>query len=472
MDGMPLPLLERGRKDRGPNSYSSPRRLMMFSPEQSVCGIRNLGNTCFLNAILQALASSPAAVQHLRQVTSCTSNDDVPLASAIFKCLDALAKPSSPPRNGSISPRSVLDAFREYLPADCLRDGEQNDSAEVLELLSIAKVSCGNVPFHGTTVNDMMCVKCRHNFTTQHAPFLLLPLALPITKVTNSRGRVELQRTMVARNSHLQQCLADFCSLELVHGVHCPRCTLRAALKTFKSKDSLPHLSVPANADAQLQKRDVIERLLQGTAPCPDMDYQQLATEAGLEWSPDGTACVKRISLGTAPKTLCLHLRRAVWTNAGHHLKLTGHVNFPVSLDVAPYRAANMLPLSSISQQYAALASPVQAKWAAPIASADSTPEDAPEHHKGDDAFMTGQDAATGHLSAPGPVQKLLASHALSLASSLTSESSLLNDHLLSSPNGTPSEHTLWFSISDEVVRQASLHDVLACQATLLFYER
>lgn len=48
---------------------------------------------------------------------------------------------------------------------------------------SIAKVSCGNVPFHGTTVNDMMCVKCRHNFTTQHAPFLLLPLALPITKV-------------------------------------------------------------------------------------------------------------------------------------------------------------------------------------------------------------------------------------------------------------------------------------------------
>lgn len=42
-------------------------------------------------------------------------------------------------------------------------------------------------------------------------------------QVTNSRGRVELQRTMVARNSHLQQCLADFCSLELVHGVHCPR---------------------------------------------------------------------------------------------------------------------------------------------------------------------------------------------------------------------------------------------------------
>lgn len=248
---------------------------------------------------------------------------------------------------------------------------------------------------------------------------------------------------------------------------------------------------------------------------------------AGLEWSPDGTACVKRISLGKAPKTLCLHLRRAFWTNAGHHLKLTGHVNFPVSLDVGFYSAANMLPLSGVSQQYAALASPVQAKWVGPggpdssksnkgssapqdaassaedvashtgrpdrtskddpditstaasphgdalavpnsssagsssplgllkgkgysngnlapvsafasqAAAADSTSEGTSDEHKGDDALMTGQNAALEHLSAPGPVQRLLASHALSLASSLTSESSLLNEDLLSSPTGT-----------------------------------
>ena len=256
---------------------------------------------------------------------------------------------------------------------------------------------------------------------------------------------------------------------------------------------------------------------------------------AGLEWSPDGTACVKRISLGKAPKTLCLHLRRAFWTSDGHHLKLTGHVDFPVSLDVAPYSAANMLPLSGISQQYAALASPVQAKWVGPggpdssksnkgssapqdapsgaaedvasstgrpgttskdapditsraasshrdapavpssssagpssplgllkagnsngygigdlalisafasqAASADSTPEGTSDDHKCDDALMTGQNAAIGHQSALGPVQRLLASHALSLASSLTSESSLLNEDLLSSPTGTGESH-------------------------------
>lgn len=48
-------------------------------------------------------------------------------------------------------------------------------------------------------------------------------------QVTNRRDRSELQRTVVAHKTHLQQCLADFCSLELVHGVHCPRWASRIA---------------------------------------------------------------------------------------------------------------------------------------------------------------------------------------------------------------------------------------------------
>ena len=62
--------------------------------------------------------------------------------------------------------------------------------------------------------------------------------------------------------------------------------------------------------------------------------------------------CVKRIALGQPPKALCLHLRRAYWTNTGRHMKLSGHVRFPLSLSTAPYSAANLPPLSSLSQQY------------------------------------------------------------------------------------------------------------------------
>ena len=89
----------------------------------------------------------------------------------------------------------------------------------------------------------------------------------------------------------------------------------------------------------------------------------------GLEWHPVGTPCVKRISLGRAPQAICLHLRRAVWTNTGRHLKLTGHVKFPLTLDLTPYSAANMLPLSRISQPYAATADSARTQWMAQTAS-------------------------------------------------------------------------------------------------------
>lgn len=62
-----------------------------------------------------------------------------------------------------------------------------------------------------------------------------------------------------------------------------------AAVSTSAEEGDLPERHetggsqcADTDADAQLQKRDVIERLLQGTAPWPDMDYQQLATDAGL----------------------------------------------------------------------------------------------------------------------------------------------------------------------------------------------
>ena len=62
-----------------------------------------------------------------------------------------------------------------------------------------------------------------------------------------------------------------------------------AAVSTSAEEGDLPERHgacstqcADTDADAQLQKRDVIERLLQGTAPWPDMDYQQLARDAGL----------------------------------------------------------------------------------------------------------------------------------------------------------------------------------------------
>ncbi len=74
-----------------------------------------------------------------------------------------------------------------------------------------------------TLMHPIQMILTLHTALTATVVLLCLRNGIFDAQVTNRRGRVELQRAVVARNTHLQQCLADFCSLELVHGVHCPR---------------------------------------------------------------------------------------------------------------------------------------------------------------------------------------------------------------------------------------------------------
>lgn len=93
---------------------------------------------------------------------------------------------------------------------------------------------------------------------------------------------------------------------------------------------------------------------------------------AGLIWEPVGSACVKRMSLGQLPKTLCLHLRRAYWGSSGRHIKLSGPVHFPLKLDVSPHMAGRRPTLSSMGQHY--VPSSAQAAWIGASQSQPSTP--------------------------------------------------------------------------------------------------
>ena len=259
--------------------------------------------------------------------------------------------------------------------------------------------------------------------------------------------------------------------------------------------------------------------------------------------------CVKRIALGQAPQVLCLHLRRAYWTNTGRHVKLSGPVRFPLALSVAPYSAASLPALSSLSQQY--IPDAAQSFWmrsaaatagggssggdeadvtlpavniatpivhsegspkatigangtmgaqnaGAPMAelsqsdaqtsastdkdaadsstnmSSASVPAEAKETARpqrsgppangspfataaaGKAADQGDQSTRAGQIAAPGPVKRLLASHALSLASSLTSESSLLHAHALSQDVATNTEHPINLASSAAAIGESA----------------
>ena len=117
---------------------------------------------------------------------------------------------------------------------------------------------------------------------------------------------------------------------------------------------------------------------MSSASPCAALDdpthIQAFVACAGLIWQPVGRPCVKRISLGQLGQVLCFHLRRAYWTNQGRHIKLSGHVKFPLQLDVSPHRACNRAVLSAMGQQYEPSA--VEASWVG------TAPEHSPQERR------------------------------------------------------------------------------------------
>ena len=133
-------------------------------------GLRNLGNTCYLNAVLQVLLRCPRLQELLRQQAAAASAADT-LLSDLSSTLELMATAPS-----SHSPSSLLERLRRQHPV--FRGGGQHDAQELLRclLLSVheawalrpgaervagsAGPSAAEQLFHGELVYTTRCLQC------------------------------------------------------------------------------------------------------------------------------------------------------------------------------------------------------------------------------------------------------------------------------------------------------------------------
>ncbi|XP_042411487.1 ubiquitin carboxyl-terminal hydrolase 27-like isoform X1 [Zingiber officinale] len=313
-----------------------------------VAGLRNLGNNCFLNVVLQALASCSWFVRFLQNVP-------VSDVESIVECMPLLASLATLLEDLCIihDEKTILDPRRLMLALSFYANGfaltKQQDAAEALlhllssleeEILhsymlhrsSLAEIMsipsrihklnsktqtdlelwrtfvCG--PFDGAIRSTLTCRSCSTVLLWDIEHFLSLPLA----PVLDSNGDI-------IEGCSVIDCLKKFTTAEYLENYHCDRCWHIAAIKC---------LSLTSNNNGE--KLDKLKHCVNlGCCDCKNLLDQQ-----EIKWS--GFSCVlKQLSITRCPKILCIHLQRASMNDYGELIKLQGHVSFPFILDLFPF---------------------------------------------------------------------------------------------------------------------------------------
>lgn len=294
------------------------------------------------------------------------------------------------------------------------------------------------LPVEGLTATRMQCVKCRHHFDTQFTQFTALSMPLPTAKggtaITTMGNLLGIAR--VPSDCSLIPCFDALFGYELVSGVHCPGCSIRASLKQVEkthlsvntTKSLSPHqspsLPLPRAVTTTNPKNQAtvaalknIQYCVDERRPLPSQSFvEALFQAADIPYLKQTQTHVTRQSVVVRwPSVLVLQLRRSIWTPDGRLMKVVGHVKFPLALRLEAKDD------QKVSYQLRAVV-----------------------HH-------SGLSAGTGHY---------------------TTFRKLQVGQMSNTRNAHSSTSSKWVKVSDESVKPIEEVEVLAAEASTLLYEK
>ncbi|KAM5192488.1 ubiquitin carboxyl-terminal hydrolase 30 isoform 2-T2 [Mantella aurantiaca] len=421
-----------------------------------VPGLLNLGNTCFMNSLLQSLSACPSFIRWLEEFTSqyqLEQKDTTPryLSVTLLELLKALANQETAEEE-VIDASSLLDVLRTYrwqissfeeqdahelfhVLTSSLED-ERDRRPPVAHLFDIHALEVPQVceqqihsrtqgvinpiprqwktqhPFHGRLTSNMICKNCQHQSPMRYDTFDSLSLSIP----SAAWGRALT----------LDHCLQHFISTESVKDVVCENCT---------------KLQAQERPNGQL------------------LEDQK-------------TTFVKQLKLGKLPQCLCIHLQRLSWSNQGSPLKRNEHVQFSefLALDKYKYRLAG----NSVSHHQGSIH-----RRTVPSTTEGSSGSDGLHNSK---IHLLNGAYSTSLLSSPYTNSKsadcISSSYIFRLMAVIVHHGDMHSGHFVTyrrsppAPRGQKHSSQQWLWISDDAVRRANIQEVLSSCAYLLFYER
>ncbi|CAH0715218.1 unnamed protein product, partial [Brenthis ino] len=431
-----------------------------------IAGLQNLGRTCFLNTLLQALAACPTFIDWLRKYAKADGHNS--MITTLYTVIEVVNGTHESARGTPVCPLGVLQALRGagwVVPAD------QQDAHELLYvLLSCVEEETAAMAKKPGCLSDALGLGGGRAWSALASPASppSAPLSLRDGMARPARpasaappGEPELAdpEEPLPEPPRLSKGVSrSFCHLSsvgrrwaaaparpapqpptrgtLASRTHCTVCNTKSPVR-YDKFDSVT-LSM-ANATVGRSGSYSLSGLLRAfTAPelVKGLRCSKCSEKNGSE-SPTGgdsnqnSKHIRTVNFGKLPACLVLHIARVEWRGGGP-AKRGDHVAFAETLSMAPY-AQQQRPQTELSA-------------------------------------LLGSGRLRGGLSvlrAEAPERALYR-----LAAVVVHVGGPRSGHFATYRRGNGFESKRWWYTSDTLVHEVSLQEVLRCAAYMLFYER